>query len=297
MDAVHIKEGRYKYLIVARDDLSGWVEAAPLINLTAKNVAEFFLNNWVYRYGVMKLVTVDGGPEFGTEFKEAVLKVGSKVRVATPYYPEAEGMVERGHQVIKDALVKMCGTSAEKWRHYLPLVLFADRITAKRTTGFSPYELVFGQKAVLPVDLEAESYLGVDWDTVKTTEELLCARMMQLEKKEEYLEKAYSRMMKIRNQSVRYWDERLAHRLRKPLNPGDMVLVYNRSLESQWGKMFADRWNGPYKIKEQVSGGSYVLEELDGVVLKKRVAADQVKRFYPRGTRSAEVFLRNEDKL
>jgi hypothetical protein len=71
--------------------------------------------------------------------------------------------------------------------------------------------------------------------------------------------------------------------LRESLEAGDLVLVYNKSLETQWGKLFKDRWNGPYRVKEQYPGGSYILEELDGTVLSRRVAAEHLKRFFPRG--------------
>jgi len=136
LDACHIKSGIYKYLIVARDDLSGWVKAAPLVNLTASAVAKFLLEEWVYKFGSIKSVTVDNGPEFKNEFQEAVGKIGAKIKLTTPYYPEANGMIEQGHQPIKDTLVKMCGEAGGKWREYLPLVLFADRISTKKTTGY-----------------------------------------------------------------------------------------------------------------------------------------------------------------
>ena len=70
--------------------------------------------------------------------------------------------------------------------------------------------------------------------------------------------------------------------IRRPLEPGNLVLAYNKSLESQWGKLFENRWNGPYKINKQEAGGSYVLEELDGTILKRRFASLQVKTFYYR---------------
>ncbi|KAI8450003.1 hypothetical protein BY996DRAFT_7421975 [Phakopsora pachyrhizi] len=150
-------------------------------------------------------------------------------------------MVERGHQVIKDVLVKMCGESGARWEEKLPLALFADRISTKRTTWYSPYELMFGQPAVLPVDVEMETYLGIYWEEVRTTEELLAGRMDQLARKKEVLELGYKRMMEARAKLVRYWDSRMAHRLREPLVPGDMVLAYNKSLEDQWGKLFHNR--------------------------------------------------------
>ncbi|CAH7687172.1 hypothetical protein PPACK8108_LOCUS21911, partial [Phakopsora pachyrhizi] len=84
----------------------------------------------------------------------------------------------------------------------LPLALFADRISTKRTTGYSPYELMFGQPAVLPVDVEMETYLGINWEEVRTTEELLTGRMDQLARKKHVLELGYKRMMEARAKLV-----------------------------------------------------------------------------------------------
>jgi hypothetical protein len=170
--------------------------------IQAAKVAEWFLENWIHRYGLPLNVVVDGGPEFGQELQQALIKAGKKVKITTSYYPEANGMIERGHQPLKDALVKLCETDGKKWRHYLPLVLFADRISTKRTTGYSPYELVFGQSAILPVDLELETYLGTDWTGIKSTEELLVARTLQLEGREEIIQNAYRKMKESREKSL-----------------------------------------------------------------------------------------------
>ena len=176
MDAVHIKSGRWKYLVVARDDFSGWAETVGLVSLTSKHVADWFKAEWICRYGVPKEVTVDGGGEFKKELQLAMKKVGTKLRMVTPYYPEAQGMVERGHKEIKEALTKMCGEDGGKLKECLPLVTFADRISTKRTTGYSPFELQYGQPAILPIDLEIQSFLVGNWEEVKTTAELLQAR-------------------------------------------------------------------------------------------------------------------------
>jgi hypothetical protein len=139
------------------------------------------------------------------------------------------------------------------------------------------------------VDIEMDTYLGIDWVEVDTTEDLLEARTKQLERREEILALAHEKLMKTRESSIRYWDRQMAARLRRPLDPGELVLVYNKSLEDQWGKLFSHRWNGPFKIKKQLPKGSYILEELDGVELKRAYAASHVKRFYPRGRELRET--------
>ncbi|MBW0588549.1 hypothetical protein O181_128264 [Austropuccinia psidii MF-1] len=93
MNAVHIKEGRWKYLFKARNSFSGWPETVALTRLTAKSVSE-----WICRYGAPKKVTVEGEAEFGKELQEKVKREGSVIRITTPYYPESQGMVERGHK-------------------------------------------------------------------------------------------------------------------------------------------------------------------------------------------------------
>ncbi|MBW0586926.1 hypothetical protein O181_126641, partial [Austropuccinia psidii MF-1] len=282
MDAVHIKSGRWKYMVVARDYFSGWPETVGLVKLTAKAVAEWFTSEWICRYGSPKEVTVDGGPEFGKEFQDAVKKAGSRIRVTTPYYPESQGIVERGHKQLKYALVKMCGESGGKWKKYLPLVTLADRISTKRKTGFSPFELQFGQLPVLPIDIETKTFLAVEWHKISTTEELLKARGKQLEGKKMRREAA-EKLKESREDSMKYWDRRMAHQLRSPLNPGDLALVYNKEIETNWGLLFKNKWNGPYRGIRQINNGPYELEELDGTELARRFAASQVKRFYPRG--------------
>ena len=225
-------------------------------------------------------MVVDGGYEFGQDLQQASHKAGTKVKVTTPYYPEANGMIERGHQPLKDTLVKLCSIESTNWRSYLPLVLFADRISTKRTTGYTPYELIFGKPAILPVDLEWETYMGTDWEKIKTTEELLLARTQQIEQREEILQEAYKKMKESHGKSLENQNSNKS--IRKPLEPGHLVLAYNKSLESQWRNLFENRWNGPYRINKQQEGGAYVLEELDGNILKRRFASSQVKTFYSR---------------
>jgi hypothetical protein len=75
--------------------------------------------------------------------------------------------------------------------------------------------------------------LGIEWLSIKTTEIILEARTKQLDRKEEVLKEAHQKLLKTRESSVRYWDRKMAARLRDPLEPGDVVLVYNKSLEDQ----------------------------------------------------------------
>ncbi|MBW0526335.1 hypothetical protein O181_066050 [Austropuccinia psidii MF-1] len=75
----------------------------------------------------------------------------------------------------------------------------------------------------------------------------------------------------------------MAHKLRNTLEPGDLVLVYNKTLQSQWGLLFKTHWNGPYRVINQMNNGPYELEELDGTKITRKFEASQIKRLYLRG--------------
>ncbi|MBW0569859.1 hypothetical protein O181_109574 [Austropuccinia psidii MF-1] len=192
-------------------------------------------------------------------------------------------MVERGHKKLKDALVKMCGENGFKWKEYLPIVTLTDRISTKRTTGYSPFELEFGQQAVLPIDIETNTYIAIEWNEILTREELLEARNIQIAEKEETRLAEAEKLRDSRHKSVQYLDKKIAHRLRNPPEPGDLVLVYNKLLESQWGLLFKNHWNGPYRVINQINNGPYELEELDGTKPTRKFAESHIKRFIPRG--------------
>ena len=57
----------------------------------------------------------------------------------------------------------------------LLLVVLADCITTCASTGFAPYELVFGQDCVLPIELKVASWAVIAWEKVRTLEDLLAA--------------------------------------------------------------------------------------------------------------------------
>ncbi|KAI7938998.1 hypothetical protein MJO28_014577 [Puccinia striiformis f. sp. tritici] len=141
------------------------------------------------------------------------------------------------------------------------------------------------------------TYLAIDWWKVKTSEELVKARAEQLLRRESTISREVKRLRDSRKRSVRYWDQRCANRLRDPLHKGDLVLLYNRSLESQWGKLFANRWNGPYRVVSKFPGGSYQLEELDGTLLRRKAAAQHVKRFYAHGSTSFDETAGSDDDV
>ena len=114
-------------------------------------------------------------------------------------------------------------------------------------------------------------------------EELLAARIRQLERRPEDVERAAEklRMARIRNKDR--FDR--THRLRpKKIEEGDWVLVYDSSLDNQHRatRKFARRWFGPYVVTSANDNGTYHLAELDGTRMAIPVAGKRIKAFKKR---------------
>jgi hypothetical protein len=63
-------------------------------------------------------------------------------------------MIERGHKLFINALSKMTNERLENWINNLLTVLWADRFTVRRSTGHTPFYLLYDREPVLPIELE-----------------------------------------------------------------------------------------------------------------------------------------------
>ena len=268
------KSGNYRYIVAARDDLSRVSEGRALRNNNAESLARFFWEQVICRYGHVGQVVTDNGPEVQSAFAKLLQRYGiPQVRISA-YNSRANGVVERGHYIIREAIVKSCQGKIKDWPNKVPLAFFADKITTSRVTGFSPYYLLHGVHPVLPIDLFEATFLVQGFKDGMPTEELLALRIRQLEKHPKDIEEAAKSLASSRMKSKEQFEKRYQKRItKKTFGPGDLVLIRNSEVEQELSRKVKPRYIGPYRVVRQTRGGSYVLAELDGTVRRSGVAA------------------------
>nr|ABF97190.1 retrotransposon protein, putative, Ty3-gypsy subclass [Oryza sativa Japonica Group] len=153
--------GGYTHLFVAIDKFSKWIEAKPVITITADKARDFFINI-VHQFGVPNRIITDNGTQFtGGTFKDFCEDFGIKICYASMAHPMSNGQVERANsmilQGIKARVFDRLRPYAGKWVDQLPSVLWSLRTTPSRATGQSPFFLVYGAEAMLPSEVEFES--------------------------------------------------------------------------------------------------------------------------------------------
>jgi len=132
------------YILVVMDYMTKWVEAFPLKEHTAEQVASCLLQVFT-RFGVPRRLLSDNGPEFEGRLINALSRqLGIEKLHTTTYHPEGDGMVERMNRTIMQLLRTYIEDEGD-WERWLPLVLYAYRTTVQRSTGLTPFEFMFGR--------------------------------------------------------------------------------------------------------------------------------------------------------
>ena len=141
----------YKFLLTIVDRFTRWPEAIPLKETTTTAIARAFLNGWIARFGTPSEITSDRGPQFTSAMWSALAKLlGSTVTRTTAFHPQANGIVERFHRNLKDALRSRL--IDDDWYDQLPWVLLGIRTAPKQDLGVSSAELVYGEVLSVPGD-------------------------------------------------------------------------------------------------------------------------------------------------
>ncbi|KAF8811778.1 hypothetical protein BYT27DRAFT_7069841, partial [Phlegmacium glaucopus] len=155
--------------------------------------------------------------------------------------------------------------------------LFADKCITRRSTGRSPFYLLYGVKPVLPFDLTEATFMVEGFQKGMTTEELLALRICQLVKGDSDLEQAAAVLHQSRLRSKEEFERRYARRIKKSVfQPGDLVLVCNSRVEKELNRKTKPRYLGPFEVVRQTRAGSYVVRELDGSTRSQGVAAFRI---------------------
>jgi len=150
----------HRFILVAIDYFTKWVEAVSYANVTQKVVLKFLKNNILCRYGLPERIITDNASNLnGAEIQRFCEKFKIKHHNSTPYRPKMNGAVEAANKNIKKILAKMVVTYKD-WSETLPYALHAYRTSVRSSTGATPYSLVYGMEA----DLEESEWVKARLD-------------------------------------------------------------------------------------------------------------------------------------
>jgi len=266
----------HRFILVAIDYFTKWVEAVTFKSVTKKAVVDFVHSNIICRFGIPKIIITDNAANLNSHLMKEVCEQFKIVhRHSTPYRPKVNGAVEAANKNIKKILRRMVQGSRQ-WHEKLPFALLGYRTTIRTSVGATPYLLVYGTEAVIPAEVEIPSLRIIVEAEIEDTE-WVKSRLEQLALIDE------KRLTSICFGQL--YQQRMARAYNKKVRPRNFEvgqLVVKRILPHQdeaKGK-FAPNWQGPYVIKQVLSKGALQLADMEEKAIDTIVNADSIKRYY-----------------
>ncbi|GJV76021.1 reverse transcriptase domain-containing protein, partial [Tanacetum coccineum] len=147
-----------KYILVAVDYVSKWVEAQALPTNDARVVIRF-LRKLFARFEVPKALISDRGTHFyNSQLEKSLQKYRVTHKLSTAYHPQTNGQTEVTNRAIKRILERSVGYNPKNWSEKLDDALWAFRTAYKTPTGCTPFRLVYRKSYHLPVEIEHKAY-------------------------------------------------------------------------------------------------------------------------------------------
>ena len=276
-------EDGHRYILTLVDFATRYPEAVPLKNIDTETVAEALVDIFS-RLGVPEEILSDLGTQFVSEcMKEVTRLLSIKQLTTTPYHPMCNGLTEKFNGTMKSMLKRLCSEQPRQWQRYINPLLFAYREVPQESTGFSPFELLYGRAVRGPMFILKELWTKeLQEPEVKNSYQYVFDLR---EKLEDTLKLAHTELKKAQHKGKHYYDRKAKVRR---FAQGDKVLIL---LPTDHNKLLM-QWKGPFEVSAVVGLNDYKV----CVKGKERVYhANLLKKYFERedsvpvGAMAAEV--------
>ncbi|KAL1261365.1 hypothetical protein QQF64_006630 [Cirrhinus molitorella] len=240
----------HEHILVIVDYATRYPEAVPLRKATAKAIAqELFL--LFSRVGIPAEILTDQGTPFMSRLMADLCRLLQVKQLRTSvYHPQTDGLVERFNQTLKQMLRRVTAEDRRDWDRMLPYVLFGVREVPQASTGFTPFELLFGRQPRGLLDVAREA-----WEQQPAPYRTAVEHVKEMrERIDRVMPLVREHMVKAQQAQQRHYNRAAQPR---EFQPGDhvMVLVPNTACK------FLASWQGPYTVTEKVGPVTYQVRQ------------------------------------
>ncbi len=263
-----------KWLLVCTLYAERWAFAFPLPSSEADTVAQVLVDRVFSLIGAINELLTDRGPQFQSKLIRELCDLLKINKIATSaYHPQTDGLVERFNQTLINMLSKFTNEKQDDWDVFVPLVTFAYNTTPQKSTGESPYFLMFGRDPVWPSRFpsEARYSLAPQFKTAAAFRSQLATRLSEArEAARRSIEAAQSKQRTLYNRSHQ------PH----PFQLYDRVWLHTPRVAAGLKPKLARLWTGPFRIDGLTDTLARIRNIASGVLLKQRVHVSRLKPCY-----------------
>jgi hypothetical protein len=245
----------HRYVLTCVDVATRYPHAVPLKSITSEAVAEALVSIFSST-GLPDEILCDQGTQFTADVMREVMRMLSISQLhSSPYHPQTNGVVERFNGTLKSMLKKLMADKPTDWDRYLPGALFAYREIPQASTGFAPFELLYGKVIKGPSQLLFQTWTGSDVDdahliTSDYVRDLHDSLQDMVKRAQDAVQKESVRSRRLQQKKA----------VARSFTAGQKVLVL---LPLEHSKLML-RWRGPFSVVKRVRQNDYLIQMESG---------------------------------
>ena len=278
-------EAGNRYILVVGDYFTRWMECFAIPDQEAETVVRKLVDEVFCRFSPPEQLHSDQGRQFESDLMRqicSILKI-EKSRT-TAYHPQCDGLVERFNRTLKHMLATSLKDHPFDWEDRLRKVCMAYNSSVHASTGYTPFYLMFGREARLPIDIAYGTKLPVQVSTGDYATQM-----------KNSLEDAYANVRMNLDASHRTQSELYNKKIHgKPYAIGDLVWLHNPAVPPGESRKLYHPWTGPFRVQEKMSDADYRIKEVYSKKPAQVVHFNRLK-LCPPGTRLLQSQLQDED--
>ncbi|XP_068475044.1 uncharacterized protein [Phaseolus vulgaris] len=245
-----------------------------VIQETLKTPRKFVADNRVdvLHFGVPRRLISDNGTQFASQqLGKLCTEVGIKQVFASVEHPQTNRQVESANRVLLRGLKRRLEKAKGAWAEEVPRIVWAYHTTPQSSTMETPFSLVYGSDAMIPVEIHESSPRFLGFVAEESNEE----RRVNLDLIDEAREEAKIKAEVVKRRVERQYSSKV--KLRQ-FQIGDLVMRKAHPYELE--NKLSPKWTGPFRVTKAKGNGLYMLETLEGAPIPRSWNAANLKFYF-----------------
>lgn len=273
------------YILVVIDHFTRWAEAFAISDQKTETIASIIVSGIICRHGLPRVIQSDRGSNFVSHLAQQIYAMlGIKRVTTTAWHPQSNGVVERFNGTLKETLSMWVNEEHTDWDVLLPFALFAYNTSVHQVLHESPFYLLHGRDARLPIDYIVTT--TQDNNNISTHEYAISLV--------DRLRDVHTRVTDILNNINSDRENKINDSSLIKYEVGDSVWLYKHNTQVGRSRKLTRRWTGPYEIVEVKSLVNYALNA-DGKIVVVHV--NRLKKAHAEEKPSLETYTNDIELL